>query len=185
MGKQPDTMLWERQENESMQAFEAFHLYCTLRNERSINRVARELNKSHALIGRWSAKHNWAERTRAYDNYIVREDVEQARKNLADMRKRQIEQGKLLQSKAVTAILNKAQQEGGLDYESMTALVRMMSTGITIEEKARENEYRVAMSAAGVAEEEKRGITDETRKAVEELVNGIGNREGAGGTDIT
>lgn len=185
MGKQPETMPWERQQNESMQAFEAFHLYCTLRHERSINRVARELNKSHALIGRWSSRHDWAERTRAYDNYIVREDVETARKNLADMRKRQIEQGKLLQSQAVQAILNKAKQEGGLDYENMATLVRMMSTGISIEEKARENELKVAISSAGVVEEEKRGITDETRKAVEELVSGIGGTERAGGTGIT
>lgn len=101
------------------------------------------------------------------------------------MRKRQIEQGKLLQSQAVQAILNKAKQDGGLDYENMATLVRMMSTGISIEEKARENELKVAISSAGVVEEEKRGITDETRKAVEELVSGIGGTERAGGTGIT
>lgn len=185
MSKLPDTQPWERQEDETMQAFEAFHLYCQMGHERSLRKVEQQLSKSHTLIARWASRHKWVERTRQYENYLVRAEVETARKNLADMRKRQIEQGKLLQSKAVTALLNKAQQEGGLDFESTTALVRMMSTGITIEEKARENEYRVALSAAGVAEEEKKGITEETRKAVEDLVNNIGNGTGTGGTDAT
>lgn len=183
MSELPDLQPWERQEDESLPAFEAFHLYCMQGNSRSLRKVEQELDKSHTLIGRWASRYNWVERTRQYDNYIVREEVEIARKNLADMRKRQIEQGKLLQSRAVQAIVNKSRKDDGLDYESMSTLVKMMSTGIMIEEKARENEFRVAMGAAGVAEEEKRGISDETRKAVDDLVSGIsrGARTGDSG----
>ena len=61
---------WERQLNESTPAFEAFSTYLNMGNERTLRRLAQELNKSLTLVGKWSSTWNWQERIRAYDNYL-------------------------------------------------------------------------------------------------------------------
>ena len=57
---------WERRAAESDPAWRAFVLYRDQGQERSIRRVAQELNKSASLIGRWSAAHDWAGRVAAW-----------------------------------------------------------------------------------------------------------------------
>ena len=49
---------WERLENESSRAFEAFSAYRDLGPQRSLAKVAETLGKSKALMERWSAKHD-------------------------------------------------------------------------------------------------------------------------------
>ena len=63
---------WERQPKETAQAFEAFDLYCKMGAERSLRKVEQQLNKSHALIGRWSSTWSWQKRSRDYDNELKR-----------------------------------------------------------------------------------------------------------------
>ena len=58
---------WERQEGESVQAFEAFTLYLEMGGERSLRAVGQKLGKSSTLIERWSATKRWVERAAAYD----------------------------------------------------------------------------------------------------------------------
>ena len=54
MPKHRDTEPWERLEGEGVKAYEAFSVYRELGEERSIRAVAKQLNKSTTLIGRWS-----------------------------------------------------------------------------------------------------------------------------------
>ena len=64
--KQPQK-LWERWEGEGDKPYEAFQLYMTEGNDRSIPKVAQKLSKSVPLLKRWSAKFKWVDRVRAWD----------------------------------------------------------------------------------------------------------------------
>jgi len=68
-----NTELWERQPDESPQAFAAFTLYRDGGYQRSCVKVAQELGKSRTLINRWSSRHGWVSRARAYDQHADRE----------------------------------------------------------------------------------------------------------------
>ena len=57
----------ERKENESARAFAAARLYFAMGPERSLAKVAQELNKPLSLINRWSARWAWVDRARAFD----------------------------------------------------------------------------------------------------------------------
>ena len=62
---------FEQQEKESDKAFAAFALYLSMGLERSIERVARQLNKSHTIIGRWSGRWRWVERVSAHASHLA------------------------------------------------------------------------------------------------------------------
>ena len=51
--------LWERQDGESAQAFQAFAAYRDMGAERSLHKVAEKLSKSDALMKRWSSQWHW------------------------------------------------------------------------------------------------------------------------------
>lgn len=88
--QQPD--LWERQEGEGPKPWEAFVLYRDMGPQRSVRKVAKELNKSDTLIGRWSSDWNWVNRAAAWDveqdrqNRIAQnEEIKKMRKRHADL----------------------------------------------------------------------------------------------------
>ena len=62
---------FEQQEKESHKAFAAFALYLSMGPERSIDGVARKLNKSHTIIGRWSGRWRWVERVSAHASHLA------------------------------------------------------------------------------------------------------------------
>ena len=62
---------FEQQEKESHKAFAAFALYLSMGPERSIDGVARKLNKSHTIIGRWSGRWRWVERVAAHASHLA------------------------------------------------------------------------------------------------------------------
>ncbi|HOW67937.1 MAG TPA: hypothetical protein P5186_16220 [Candidatus Paceibacterota bacterium] len=71
----------ERLPGESTQAYEAFRTYAGLGPGRSTREVCKRLNKSIALIGKWSAKHHWVERAAAFDDRLDRitQEAEEAK----------------------------------------------------------------------------------------------------------
>lgn len=104
--KQEPTKVWERQKDESAQAFEAFVLYRDMGAERSLEAVAQKLSKSISLIKRWSREKNWVERVRAYENAQQKVAFAEDIKNRKDMRKRHIAISLQLQKKALKALEN-------------------------------------------------------------------------------
>lgn len=78
-----DTPLpWERQPEESPQAWEAFVIYRDMlqlehdgriEGRRSHRQVAKRVGKHHALMSRWSERHQWKARVAAYDSDLDRD----------------------------------------------------------------------------------------------------------------
>lgn len=95
---------WERQKGESAQAYEAFATYRDMGAERSLTKVAQALNKTRALIGRWSSAWNWQERVRAYDNELEKEARAKAIRGRKDMTERHIKIAMQVQKKALEAL---------------------------------------------------------------------------------
>ncbi len=64
--------VWEREERETAKAkaYEAFGAYRDLGAGRSLAKAAGKVGKSERLMKKWSARHDWGARTRAYDEYL-------------------------------------------------------------------------------------------------------------------
>jgi len=117
MPKHRDTEPWERLEGEGVKAYEAFSVYLELGEERSIRAVAKQLNKSTTLIGRWSRTYQWVERTAAYDVDIQRKAHAQAVKKRRKMADRHISIALKLQEKALQALKD-------IDPKNLVAFIR-------------------------------------------------------------
>ena len=97
-----------------------------------MRKVAKELNKSLTLIGRWSSDWNWRERVAAWDgeqDKLARADQV---KEIAKMRKLQAQRGALMQEKAIAAL-------DQMDIEELSAadVVRLMEAGAKLERLGR------------------------------------------------
>jgi hypothetical protein len=78
---------WERLEDESNPAWEAFMHYRDLGLGRSLARVASALGKSTTLIERWSARDGWIARCEAWDreqDRLWHLQQQQSRKEMSD-----------------------------------------------------------------------------------------------------
>lgn len=122
MPKHVDAKPWERQEGESVKAFEAFSCYLGMGEDRSIRAVAEKLHKSSTLIGRWSRTHGWVERVAAHKNDVQRAAHEEALKKSWMMADRHIRTALSLQDKALEA-LAKTKPEA-LDPKTILAFIR-------------------------------------------------------------
>lgn len=78
---------WERQPNESAQAFEAKRKYLEMGVGRSNAKVGRELGKSTALMDRWSRQWDWVKAAEDWDNHLAGIDyaaISKRRAKIAD-----------------------------------------------------------------------------------------------------
>lgn len=123
---------WERQEDESDEAFEAFCTYRDMGIERSLRAVAEKLNKSSQLMGRWSAKYSWVDRAKAWQDEqdrILR--IEQI-KDIKKMRQRHADLAVEMLAKALEGIQHLTAEE--LNAVSISRLVEVASR---LEQKSR------------------------------------------------
>jgi hypothetical protein len=82
-----DLSVYTRRTGESAKAFAAYCEYRDLGPERSITKVSQKYSKSIALLGRWSQKFGWVQRSAAYDAYLAEQErkaKEYARKKDAE-----------------------------------------------------------------------------------------------------
>lgn len=91
---------------ESHKAFEAYDLYQKMGTNRSYAKVAETLGKSDTLICTWGRKWHWVERVREYDNMLAAQEMEERKKAIRSMLKRQAQAGTLMQQKGVEALQN-------------------------------------------------------------------------------
>src|SRR5947209_3674977 len=64
-----DNVSYARLPRESLKAHAAFVVYRDLGRERSLRAVAKLLHRSRQLIDRWSRRHDWVARCRAWDDH--------------------------------------------------------------------------------------------------------------------
>lgn len=122
MPKRNDTEPWERQEGESVKAFEAFTVYLEMGDERSIRDVAQRLAKSRTLIGRWSVTYQWVERVSAFDADVQRKAHAKAVKKRRNMVDRHISIALKMQEKALLAL--EQMNPADIDPKNLIAMLR-------------------------------------------------------------
>jgi hypothetical protein len=133
---QPEVLKpWERQDNESDQAFEAFEIYRLQGQIRSIAKAAQTLGKSTTLLEGWSTKHGWRLRVLAYDRTEARILNEKIILGRADMRSRLINQSQVMQLRAATRVANMTETE--INAMPMTQVVALFRAATDAEVKAR------------------------------------------------
>lgn len=125
--------IWERQTGESYPAFEAFQTFLT---ERSYPKVSQACAKSLTLIKRWAKQNNWRERADAWDAEVSRKAMQKAADDFAKMIERQINIGRMFQSRGANAIQQMDLTE--LPPKFLPALVEMTKVGVNLERSARE-----------------------------------------------
>lgn len=86
--KEPEMLPWEQQPGESPKAFEAFNRYLLMGTERSLQKVAFELDKSTNMMGKWSSRWKWVERVAAWDIEQERQARNEQAEEIRKMRKR-------------------------------------------------------------------------------------------------
>lgn len=123
---------YERQEGETKKAFEAFTIYRDLGITRSIREVAQKLNKSVALIGRWSSKFNWVERAQAFDDEMDRKAILENEKKRKEMVKRHANAATMFQAKVVERLNTLKPEE-----LSPNDLIRWFTEAVKIERLSR------------------------------------------------
>lgn len=133
---------WERQLNESPQAFEAFACYRDMGASRSTSKVSRQLCKSRTLITRWSSEHDWVKRVAAWDAEKDRAARETQINDIIEMRKRHAATAKKMMDLADTALNNINPQDVSVNelsrlVESASKLERISrgDVGEVIEER--------------------------------------------------
>ena len=122
MPKRSDTKPWERQEGESVKAYEAIQCYLNLGETRSQRLVSEQLSKSRQLISRWSANYQWVERVAAYENDLQRQAHAEAVKKARQMADRHISIAMKMQQKALQAL--KEMDPRDIDPKNLVAFIR-------------------------------------------------------------
>lgn len=147
MAKQKETeerKPWERLPKETTEAFEAFKEYRDMGAERSLAKVGEKLGKSTPLMERWSARHDWGNRVKAWDDEIEHEASKNLLNEIAKMRARQRKQALKMQLKGLE--LMKDIKPGDA---KLSEIVSLMKLGMEQE--------RICMGDVGEVIEERNG----------------------------
>ncbi len=109
-----------------MVAFEAFAIYRDMGTDRAIDAVARELGKSHTLMGRWSKRWQWVDRIEAWGHHEDRARQAAYLKGVRDMSGRQARQAAtaasalLSPASAIIKRIQKANSDGEDPFENLS-----------------------------------------------------------------
>jgi hypothetical protein len=79
---------WERQEDESDAAWQAFAIYRDLGLQRTYAATAAKCRKHVSLVQRWSLVRNWKHRTKAWDRELDRTRIDAHKQALREMESR-------------------------------------------------------------------------------------------------
>lgn len=132
MAKKTGSFPWERLDGEGEKPYQAFVLYRDMGLERTYQAVADGLQKSYTLIRRWKDKFEWEQRALAYDNYLQKEALKDAKRQTKEMRERQAKVGMYLQKMALEGL--KSLNPKGLGAKDLRLLLK---DGIEIERQSR------------------------------------------------
>lgn len=108
----PDKPIYEKLEEETAKAYDAFCIYRNMGVSRSVDRVAKACNKGGSIVRRWCDVHNWIKRVEAYDadqeaiarQILEEENREAYREKLRKYRQENEEIGNALRATAVIVL---------------------------------------------------------------------------------
>lgn len=151
---------WEQQPGESAKAFAAFCVYRDLGPERSLSKVAAQLNKSMKLMGDWSGEHRWVERSEAWDRHLDKAARAAQVKRAQKMAERQAALGERMQEVAarkVQALLD-ATDHSKVGIDAAQAAMAGLSVSDTLRLAAEGAKLeRVALGEPGEVVENREG----------------------------
>ncbi|MGD6751972.1 hypothetical protein [Streptomyces sp. BH105] len=161
---------WEQQPGESQRAYEAFTVYRDFGPARSVTKVARELDKSRTLVGRWSRQFAWVMRAKAYDREQDRLFLAEQAHARREIARRHAKLAQAVQSKAVARLQTLDPRE-----LSPSELLRYVQVATEIERRA-VGEVPMAASVeerdqgadvAALSDEDRRARMDQLRRELE------------------
>lgn len=129
MGKKKNTEIelfpWEQQPGESAKKYEAFQHYLMMKSdgvERSLRKVASDLNKSLTHIGTLSSEFKWVERVEAWDSEQARLATLEHQKKIKKKREQEYKSGSVLAKKALSLL-------SSVDNAKLSEIVTALKTG--------------------------------------------------------
>ena len=116
---------WEQQPGESAKKFEAFQTYLMMKTDeedRSLRKVAYDLNKSLTYIGTLSSEFKWVERVEAWDSEQARLAALEHQKKIKKKREQEYKSGNVLAKKALALL-------SSVDNAKLSEIVSALKTG--------------------------------------------------------
>lgn len=166
---------WEQQGDETPQAFAAFRRYRDALEDRAIRKVADELGKSETLISRWSSRHGWVMRVRAYDAHLDAQRRRAQEKAIRDMADRHARLAMAMTGVAAQA-MSRLQKRQAEDEEYIALgpehIRGWLETGVRVERVSRGEPDEIVRGELGAADPVTRSVvTDpDVMEASRELV---------------
>lgn len=140
---------WDRQDGETSRAYEIFCAYRDKGVGRSVREIARSCQINERQIYKWKSTHKWDERVDAWDSEMLDKAMRKATNDYARMLERQINNGKVLQDRAMRAIM--AMDFDVATLRSLHSVVELFNCGVEMERTAREiAESRAAGRDSGI-----------------------------------
>lgn len=183
----PPPKPWERQPDESWQAFEAFVCYCNLLSDRTVPLVSRKLRKSIALLHRWSSKYRWVDRVAEWDSYRESQSKAAEVSEIRKMARRHAELAVGLQQlgteelKAWITKVKNAQSEAARTGKPMDPslsskdVTRLIDTGTKLERLSRgEPETIVRTDVTMFSAEQLKNLSDKELDVLHAVVQKLG-----------
>lgn len=146
---------WERmaEAGEGEESFAAFAVYRDLGPlRRSITLVARELDKSRVLVGRWSSRWSWVERAGAWDAWLDAQRVDEQVEAVREMARRHAQASDLMTAmwlQRAQAMIS-AQQ---LDQIPAAAMPRWLDVAVRVGRLSRGASTEILAPEGSVAQE--------------------------------
>lgn len=124
---------WNMRPDESAKAYQAFEVYRDMGADRSLESMHRSGTVAAPLdtLKKWSARHDWQARVRAFDEAAAAKASERALEDAATVRARQAQHAKAIQLRAMQKIA--AMDPGDM---SMGEATRAWQVGAEAERKA-------------------------------------------------
>lgn len=96
---------WERLDGETSSQYAAFCVYRDMNSGRTINKAATASGGNPDTYRQLSSQHGWVARATAYDDWRERNERRLIERGRLEARRRQIEIGQVMQSKALEGLL--------------------------------------------------------------------------------
>lgn len=113
---------WERMPAETLKQFNAFRAYLELGDERDLDKAAKVLGKTKALVADWSSRNHWQQRITLWNDYIVQRKTKIMLKELDEMHKRVARHAYATETALMTAVESyiKRYKNGEIKFDDLS-----------------------------------------------------------------